>query len=201
MDATRGAQLKTFFYKSKSYLELLTNSCERIPLDRVEILANSLFDAWHSNSQVFIFGNGGSAGNAIHLANDFIYGISKMPGSGLRINALTANPSVITCLANDVGYEEIFRYQLAVLANPGDVIIALSGSGNSPNIIKALEYCKQKDLQSFAILGYSGGESLRLAKTAIHINVEDMQIAEDLQIIIGHMIMQYLHSKKDILTS
>lgn len=198
MDAKRGFSLNSFTEQSKSYLTRLHNACEAIPLDKVELLANALLDAWQHKRQVFIFGNGGSAGNAIHLANDFIFGISKKFGSGLRIHALPANTSVITCLANDIGYDIIYEYQLGLMSDPGDVVIALSGSGNSPNIVKALEYAEKAQLQSFAILGYSGGTSLSLAKTPIHIAIDDMQIAEDLQIIIGHMLMQHLYSKKDL---
>lgn len=199
MDATRGARLNSFAKQSKDYLNRLQQACDQIPLDRVELLAYALLDAWKHKRQVFIFGNGGSAGNAIHLANDFIFGISKKFGSGLRIHALPANSSVITCLANDIGYENIFEYQLGLMSNPGDIVIALSGSGNSPNIVKALEYAKEADLQSFAILGYSGGRSLTLAKMPIHIPIDDMQIAEDFQLIIGHMIMQYLNLNKNLI--
>ena len=199
MDAKRGSRLSSFAEQSKAYLARLHNSCEAIPLDKVELLANALLDAWKHKRQVFIFGNGGSAGNAIHLANDFIFGISKKFGSGLRIHALPANTSVITCLANDIGYESIFEYQLGLMSDPGDVVIALSGSGNSPNIVKALEYAKKAQLPSFAILGYAGGKSLNLAQTPIHIPVDDMQIAEDLQVIIGHMLMQYMYEQKDLI--
>ena len=146
---------------------------------------------------MFIFGNGGSAGNAIHLANDWIYGISKKFGSGLRVTALPANSSVMTALANDEGYDTIFSYQLAVLAKPGDVAIALSGSGNSPNIVKALEYTKSAGIKSYAILGYSGGKALALADHPIHVAVNDMQLAEDSQVIIGHLIMQWLYAARE----
>ena len=199
VDATRGFGLSTFIEESKAYLVRLNNLCQKIPLEKVEILAHSLLDAWRAKRQVFIFGNGGSAGNAVHLANDFVFGVSRKFGSGLRIHALPANTSVITCLANDIGYENIFEYQLGLLSNPGDLVIALSGSGNSPNIIKALEYSNKAGLNSFAILGYSGGRSLHLAKNPIHISIDDMQIAEDMQLIIGHMLMQHLYSKKDVL--
>jgi D-sedoheptulose 7-phosphate isomerase len=199
VDAERGSRLSTFAEQSKAYLARLHNACEAIPLDKVELLASALLTAWKEKRQVFIFGNGGSAGNAIHLANDFVFGISKKFGSGLRIHALPANTSVITCLANDIGYESIFEYQLGLMSDPGDVVIALSGSGNSPNILKALEYSNNAGLESFAVLGFSGGKSLQLAKTPIHIPVNDMQISEDLQIIIGHMLMQHLYSKKDLL--
>ena len=95
----------------------------------VERLAEELRDCWRTGRQVFLCGNGGSAGNAIHLANDFLYGISKRFGSGLRVFALPANSSVLTCLATDEGYESIFSMQLAVQADRDDVLIVLSGSG------------------------------------------------------------------------
>jgi D-sedoheptulose 7-phosphate isomerase len=159
-------------------------------------LGEELLACWRERRQVFLCGNGGSAGNAIHLANDFLYGISKTAGSGLRVTALSANSSVLTCLANDEGYEDIFALQLAVLAQPGDVLIALSGSGNSPNIVRALEQARTSKLRSFAILGYQGGKAKQLADVAIHFPVEDMQISEDLQLIAGHMIMQWLYSNR-----
>ncbi|HLI14398.1 MAG TPA: SIS domain-containing protein [Alphaproteobacteria bacterium] len=156
-------------------------------------LADELRDCWSSGRQVFLCGNGGSAGNAIHLANDLLYGISKREGSGLRVHALSANASVLTCLANDEGYDAIFSLQLAVMAQPRDVLVALSGSGNSPNIIRALETAAQIGMRSFAILAYSGGKAKALADVPIHFAVDDMQIGEDLQLVVGHMIMQSLH--------
>ncbi len=159
-------------------------------------LAEELFDCWRTGRQVFLCGNGGSAGNAIHLANDFLYGISKTHGSGLRVNALPANSSVLTCLANDEGYDEIFSLQLAVQGRKGDVLIALSGSGNSPNILKALVQAKRMEIKTFAILGYQGGKSKALADVPIHFAVDDMQISEDMQLVVGHMIMQWLYQNR-----
>ena len=159
-------------------------------------LAEELLDCWRTGRQVFLCGNGGSAGNAIHLANDFIYGISKTRGSGLRVNALPANSSVITCLANDEGYDEIFALQLAVQARAEDVLIALSGSGNSPNILKALEQAKKTGMRTYAILGYSGGKAKAMAEVPIHFAVDDMQISEDMQLVVGHMIMQWLYQNR-----
>lgn len=159
----------------------------------VERLAEELAGCWRDGRQVFICGNGGSAGNAIHLANDFLYGISKTIGSGLRVSALPANSSVLTCLANDLGYDSIFSAELAVQGRRDDVLIALSGSGNSPNIVKALEQANAMGMRSYAILGYSGGKAKALAQVPIHFPVDDMQISEDMQLIVGHMIMQWLY--------
>lgn len=160
-------------------------------------LADALLDAWKNRRQVFVAGNGGSGGNANHIANDFIYPVSKRMGSGLRIHALSANPATLTCLANDEGYDTIFSAQLAVLADPGDVLVVLSGSGNSPNILKALETANAMDLDSFAILGFGGGKAKALARHAIHFPIDDMQISEDLQMIAFNMIFQYLFTQRD----
>lgn len=159
-------------------------------------LAEELRDCWRDGRQVLLCGNGGSAGNAIHLANDFLYGISKTHGSGLRVTALPANSSVLTCIANDEGYDEIFSLQLAVQARKGDVLIALSGSGNSPNIVKALEQARKMGVKTYAILGYKGGKAKALADVSIHFAVDDMQISEDMQLIVGHMIMQWLYQNR-----
>jgi D-sedoheptulose 7-phosphate isomerase len=95
-------------------------------------------------------------------------------------------------LANDVDYASIFSLQLAVQAREGDVLIVLSGSGNSPNIVKALDEARTLRMKSFAVLGYSGGKAKALADVAIHFAIDDMQIAEDMQLVVGHMIMQWL---------
>jgi D-sedoheptulose 7-phosphate isomerase len=163
-----------------------------LDLAPVEVLTRDLADCTISRRQVFLAGNGGSAGNAIHLANDFLYGVAKRPGHALRVNALSANPSVITCLANDEGYDRIYEIQLAELAQAGDILIVLSGSGNSPNIVRALKQAKAMGVKTYAILGLDGGQAKSLADVAIHAAVNDMQISEDLQVIIGHMIMQWL---------
>lgn len=160
----------------------------------VEVLGETLLDAVLNDKQVFICGNGGSAGNAIHIANDFIYGIA--PGKKvMRVEALPANQSVITCLGNDIGYDNIFGYQVTAKGRENDVLIVLSGSGNSPNIIKAIEAAEQLGITTFGILGYSGGKAKSLVDHAIHFAIDDMQIAEDTQLIVGHMVMKYLFSE------
>ena len=162
----------------------------------VNLLAQDMLRCWQEKRQVFFCGNGGSAGNAVHLANDFLYGIAKRTGGGLKVQALPANSAVMTCLANDVGYESIFSEQLAVQAQAGDLLIALSGSGNSPNIVRVIEQAKAMDVKSYAILGFTGGKCKELADVPIHFPVNDMQIAEDMQLIVGHMMMQWLYSNR-----
>jgi len=155
-------------------------------------LATAFRSAWDSKNTIFLCGNGGSAGNAIHLANDFIYGAGVKRGIGLRVEALSANPAVLTCLANDIGYENIFSEQLRVKANKNDVLLVLSGSGNSSNVVRALEMGNSIGMETFAILGFNGGKCKEIAQHPIHFEINDMQIAEDLQFIVGHMFMQWL---------
>ena len=102
---------------ASAYLVRLKQSCDLYPLEKIELLGHALLDCWKTNKQVFIFGNGGSAGNAMHLANDFLYGIAKIWFRYPR-NGVTRYSSVVTCLANDQGYDAIFSHQLAVLAGP-----------------------------------------------------------------------------------
>ena len=178
------------------YSKRLQTSLAEAEWSGVAQLAADIHNCWIGRKQVFFCGNGGSAGNAIHLANDFLYGIAKRPGGGLRVHALSANPAIITCLANDIGYERIYSEQLSVLANAGDVLVVLSGSGNSPNILAALDQAKAMQVKSYAILGYSGGQCKAMADVSIHFAVDDMQIAEDLQLVVGHMLMQWLYANR-----
>ena len=183
-----------------SYLAKISNSFTEEIYYAVESLTLQLRETWLNGNQVFICGNGGSAANAIHIANDFIYGVGacglgdEIPG--IKVEALSSNSGVLTCIANDTGYENIYSYQLDVKANPNDLLIALSGSGNSPNIINALLKAKEKKLKSFAILGFDGGRCLSVADKVIHFKVNDMQISEDLQLIVTHMCMQWLSKNK-----
>jgi len=162
----------------------------------VPMLANALYGSWLNSGSIYICGNGGSAGNAVHMANDLIYGAGVNSGGGLRVEALSANTAVLTCLANDTGYENIFSEQLKIKGDHGDLLIALSGSGNSSNIIRAIETANEIGMRTFAILGYSGGRCKDIVDHAIHFEVDDMQIAEDLQMIVAHICMQWLSIQK-----
>jgi len=181
--------MKKIFDKYKKYCEKIISELSNNPKPNLIQLSESLVDCLNRKGKVFICGNGGSASNAMHLENDFIY------KNGLRAEALTANSSVLTCLANDVGYGDIFSDQLTVKADKDDILIVLSGSGNSSNIIKALEVGNKIGMQTFAIVGFSGGRSKEIAKYPIHFEIDDMQIAEDLQLIIGHICTQWLSDK------
>ena len=183
-----------------AYLAKLSNSFSEEIYIAIESLAFDLKETWLNGNQVFICGNGGSAANAIHIANDLIYGVGacglgeKIPG--IKVEALSSNPGVLTCLANDTGYENIFSYQLDVKANQSDLLLVLSGSGNSANIINALLKAKEKKLKSHAIIGFDGGKCLNESDNVIHFKVNDMQLSEDLQLIVTHICMQWLSKNK-----
>ena len=183
-------------FDTQEYINNLQSILSEYDWQPVDILADKIFDAWMSGSQVFLCGNGGSAANAIHLANDLIYGVSKSDGIGVRVHALTSNQAVMTCLANDISYDDVFSQQLKVLGNKGDILIIFSGSGNSPNIVKAAEVAKEMGIFSSAVLGYKGGKCKSVVDLPIHFNIDDMQISEDCQQITGHILMRNLSARK-----
>jgi D-sedoheptulose 7-phosphate isomerase len=155
-----------------------------------------ILDVWKNNKNIYICGNGGSAGNATHIANDFIYGAGIKNKKGLRIESLSANSAVITCLANDLGYEYIYSEQIKVKANKNDLLIVLSGSGNSKNVVNALKVANKLKMKTIAIVGFKGGKCLKMAKKTVHFKINDMQICEDLQLVVMHMCMQKLSKIK-----
>ncbi|RMH50356.1 MAG: SIS domain-containing protein [Zetaproteobacteria bacterium] len=139
--------------------------------------------------RIFLCGNGGSAANAVHIANDLLYA-PVVPA--VRADALSANIALVTCIANDVAYEEIFARQLAAQAGRGDLLIALSGSGDSENIVRAIDRARALGAKSAAIVGFDGGRARELADVVVHFPVDDMQLAEDLQLVVGHMLARRL---------
>jgi D-sedoheptulose 7-phosphate isomerase len=175
-----------------SYAQKLAKSVSDMDWSSVEQLATMIEAVRKQRGQVFLCGNGGSAANALHIANDFTAAMFKGTRNAIRANALPANVGVLTCIGNDLSYEKIFAQQLRVLAEPGDMLIVLSGSGNSPNILAALEEARLQDVRSVAVLGFDGGKALQMADHIVHFALDDMQIVEDLQIVVGHMIMRYI---------
>ena len=187
---------------SENYIQQLNQCFTSEFLSSVEELAKALYEAWANKKNVYICGNGGSAANALHMANDLHYGTGycgtglKMPG--LKVEALPANIGILTCLANDIGYENIYSNQLEVKGSRDDLLIVLSGSGNSKNVINAILTAKKLEVKSIAIVSFTGGECMALADMSIYSPINDMQIAEDLQLIIGHLCMQWLSEHKPI---
>jgi D-sedoheptulose 7-phosphate isomerase len=178
------------------YLLRLNSTFKTEQIHQIESLAKDIIHIWENGYKLFLCGNGGSAANAIHIANDFHYGIGysvKSSGNkGLKVEALSANQAVITCLANDIGYENIFSQQIDVKASRNDLLVVLSGSGNSENIINALNVANAKSMKSYAILGFDGGKCKALASVPIHFEVNDMLISEDIQMIVFNICFQWI---------
>ncbi|MGE3261171.1 MAG: SIS domain-containing protein [Bacteriovoracia bacterium] len=154
-----------------------------------------LWTAYQGNKQIFIFGNGGSAGTSSHMVNDLSKGSSVHDKRRLRVIGLADNMSLLTAYANDNGYETVFAEQLKNLMNPGDVCIAISASGNSPNVIKAVEYAKEKGGKVISLVGFSGGKLRPLSDVALYFETYNYGICEDAQLMFSHLSCQYLHQK------
>ena len=174
------------------------NSClAQLDDENIVLLAKRIVECIKQGQRLFVCGNGGSGSNASHIENDFLYGISKALGKGLKCKSLSSNAAVISCLANDESYDEVFSYQLAVEAQEGDVLLVLSGSGNSPNILRAVEQANKMSLDTFALLGFSGGKAKQLVKYPIHFKIDDMQVAEDMHMMVAHIISQWIFENKE----
>lgn len=187
---------------------------ERLNLKDVNIVMNVLEKARMSGRHVFVCGNGGSAATASHYAGDFnkgvnmgILGLGGYGGRGTteqiqRVNVplynfecLSDNVPTMMAVSNDEEYGEVFRFPLSVKMKEGDIVIGISGSGNSINIVNAFDYAKKNGGIVIAIVGYSGGKMKEMADHSIHVDVNDMQIAEDLHIVLDHMMMWVLSHK------
>ena len=177
----------------QKYQELLLQGFQVLAKDPAWPKACEQFENLRrKKGNLFLAGNGGSAANANHLAADLIYGVNLQGRGAFRVHSLAANPSVMTCLGNDIGFENVFSHQLETLAESGDLLLVFSGSGNSPNIIQALKAAKKLGVTSVALLGYDGGGAKALADLPLHFPIHDMQAVEDLHMVVGHLLFKHL---------
>jgi len=175
--------ITTYFDKLKKTIDLISKT-------DLNNLMNVLDQAKEHGKNIFIMGNGGSAATASHYCCDFNKGISINKDKKYKLICLNDNIPTMTAYANDISYDEIFVGQLNNLMNNGDYVIGISGSGNSKNVIKALEYANANDAVTIGITGYNGGEIKKICKYNMHIPVNDMQITEDLHMVLGHCMMK-----------
>ena len=169
---------------SNNYLKELSDILQQEKTKEINDLYESILETVDNGNNIFICGNGGSAANANHIANDLLCVASIKLKKNIKVESLSANQAVITCIANDRGYENIYSEQVQIKGNENDLLILLSGSGNSKNIIKAIEVAKNKKLKTLSILGFDGGKCKKISDKVLHFQINDMQIAEDLQMII-----------------
>lgn len=186
------SSLQNIIYNyKKNYSNSFNSNIDKKIIKFCKLIEN----CWRKNKTIFIIGNGGSGANAQHIANDFLYGAGISNNKGVKVEALVSNSAVITCLANDINYESIFAEQLKVKANKNDLLLVLSGSGNSKNIINAIKQAKKMKVTTFGIIGYDGGYSKKILDENIHFNLNDMQVVEDLQMFVCHVCCKWLSKK------
>lgn len=149
--------------------------------------------AYQRESTIYICGNGGSAGTANHMVNDFSKGSSVEGKRRLKMMGLADNMSLFSAYANDCGYETVFVEQLKNFWKPGDVLICISASGNSPNVVKAAEFARRNDGQVIGLLGFSGGKLLELSHFAFHFKSFNYGVCEDAQLMFSHLASQYMY--------
>lgn len=176
----------------QAYRDREIEAYQRLDLESVNTIMNVLEEARLSGKRIFICGNGGSAATASHYCCDFNKGISETQDVKYNFECLSDNVPTMMAVANDIGYEEIFRLPLKNKMKSGDILVGISGSGNSKNVVNAFEYARGVGGTIIAIVGYSGGKMKQMANYCIHININDMQISEDLHMILDHMIMYVL---------
>ncbi|MBN1804560.1 MAG: SIS domain-containing protein [Sedimentisphaerales bacterium] len=181
---------------SRKYLAELTETIRHLPLDVFEEIVNTILQAYEEERQIFIFGNGGSGSTASHFAADLNKGASAGLGRRFKVICLNDNIPTMLAYANDKSYEDIFVEQLKNFLMPKDVLIGISGSGNSQNVIKAIKYGNQKGAESIAFTGLGGGELAKIAKISIIAPTNSMQHAEDIHLVLTHMIMQVCLEEK-----
>jgi D-sedoheptulose 7-phosphate isomerase len=171
-----------------SYKTDLLQAIEAIDLEKVVQAITTLEQAREQNRHVFVCGNGGSASTASHFACDMVKGASFGRKSRFRIMALTDSLPTITAYSNDVSYDCVFAEQLKNFAQAGDVLIAISGSGNSPNVLRAMEYANSIGCRTIALTGRDGGKLAPLAEINIQAAIPHMGRIEDVHMIVSHMI-------------
>lgn len=184
---------------AKDYVGSLKNVLDRLPWEAVDRVLQAIEEAYQRRSQIFVIGNGGSAATASHMMNDLCKGTighkGDAPWPRFRVVALTDNVALMTAWANDTDYKHIFSEPLQTLAQRGDVLIAISASGNSPNIITAVEAAKQMGVKVVGLAGFGGGKLAKMADIAFVVPSNEYGPVEDVHMIFDHIMTGYLYEK------
>ena len=181
----------------KTYLDRVHQEIDRLDHAEIEALADAIYRRYLSRRFVYIIGNGGSGANASHFCEDL--GKSTVldfeTQQRLKVLSLTDNTPYILAWGNDTSYDRIFSEQLKNFGEPGDLLIAISGSGNSPNIIRAVEWSKQHGIETFGVTGFSGGKLREIADQCLHCPLDDMGMVESLHLIAFHYVLDDVHGR------
>lgn len=179
----------------QQYMNRLQRELDRVDRDEIMQLADCLYEAWRDDRFVYIFGNGGSGCNASHMAEDL--GKSTLRESDLsdeskkrlKVLSLTDNVGWIMAVGNDLAYDQIFVQQLMNYGRPGDLCLAISGSGNSPNVLNAVDWANRHGLKTFGLTGYSGGKLRARAQLGLHVPLDDMGMVESIHLCVFHFVL------------
>jgi len=184
---------------ARLYVEHLTGILGRLDCEAVGRLIELFLETRARGGTIFFLGNGGSAATASHFANDLGFCASPEGRSPFRALSLASNTAFLTCLANDIGYDSVFAWQLKNLMRPGDVVVAISASGNSPNAVKALEFARDHEGIPVAIVGFDGGALKGIASHVVHIRTEQGEYGpvEDVHLVLDHLISTYLTAAEE----
>ncbi len=183
-----------FTFAITDYIERMTAVAKRLDTAEINRFLNALLDARDAGHRIYIMGNGGSGATASHMMGDLNKGLSYQKPEGKRFRAvcLNDNGSTVLALANDVSYDDVFVEQLKNFLEPGDIVLGISGSGNSENMLRAARYAKAHGNTVLAFTGYSGGALAELADIHLHVPADDMQITEDLHMMLVHLTYSVL---------
>lgn len=181
-----------------SYVRKIQDMLTNLDLKEVERLTNTVLDAYKNDKQIFIIGNGGSASAASHMACDWGKG-TVVPGKRrMRVISLTDNMAMFSAIANDFGYENVFVEQLKNILNPGDLVVGISASGNSPNVVNALRYANQAGGITASIVGFTGGAMKKESDIVIFLKNSEYGPVEDGHLILNHIVATYLQSRFNV---
>lgn len=189
----RFADAPSFF---DGYAEETARAWRTIDLAALDRAAEILLDAYVRGAGVFACGNGGSASIANHLQCDHVKGIRTATDLTPRVVSLSTNVELLSAIANDMGYDKVFVYQLQSQARPGDALIAVSSSGSSPNIVQALTWAGEHGLRTIALTGFDGGAARAVAEVAVHVDGANYGIVEDTHQAIMHALAQYIRQSR-----
>lgn len=184
--------MKSYAGTAKSYLSKLTKTLDALDQDQIDSAVGVIASTWQAGGQIITFGNGGSSLTALHFINDWNKSIFMASGKPFRGRSLVDNVGLIMAYGNDISFQDIFVEQLKNVLQPGDLAIAISGSGNSENVIRAVRYANDNGATTLGLCGYRGGKLKELAQHVVWADVDDMQLAEDVHAIFGHIVMQRL---------
>jgi D-sedoheptulose 7-phosphate isomerase len=173
------------------YLERLRFAIDTLPRDNIERLGELLYRAYSDSKHVFVLGNGGSASTASHMAADLAKNTIEQNMRRFRILSLNDNTALLTALANDLGYENVFAEQLKNLIRAGDVLIAISAGGNSPNVLAAIRCAQERSAEVAVIVGFGGGRAAGLADLPIVVDSDHYGVVEDVHLVINHILVDY----------